>query len=455
MDVVSALQNLGESSAVEIQSSTYLASHVRKKSARVDAERTEKKLPLQARKPRLTPVPKSEHGGVMSITPWELLHTLGRATVLAGNGSSRALAQHWGCLKYITTLQANDKGRMELSDDGKDPSFHRKSVQAEDLGIAFALAAALRVAYVRHPDHHFEVVDADVALEAGWTVRGADIQQRPNMRLRPDYFLVGVKDGEPVRVITVECKGSHGEIDAQHIQLAKAAAQVNAVVIGNGAPPPSLLMATSLAGRGGIEMRILDPTGDGVLALPEDQVPSLNGPVQEFNDFPAIPTTAPDGRKDSRPGFYIPQERSEWFSRVLIRTAAASLLAFVGDRASARYLLTERQRRRVGPAVEHPSTGIVCDTAITLAGMDFVGTDHVFRLDGLRVEAFSGMLRGLHRTLAEQHDVQQYERVLPAARDAWSERRSDAQLEWGGPLAMDADGAVLGLRIMGAGKELS
>jgi hypothetical protein len=62
---------------------------------------------------------------------------------------------------------------MELSPDGKDPRYHRKAVQPEDLGIAFALATALRVAYARHPDHHFEVVDADVALEAGWALRGA------------------------------------------------------------------------------------------------------------------------------------------------------------------------------------------------------------------------------------------------------------------------------------------
>lgn len=459
MDIQSAMQALGQPAEVSIQSSTYLAGQVRKKSARVDAERIEKKLPLQVRKPRLIPVPENEHENRMFITPWEVLHTLGRATVLAGQGSSRALAQHWACLKYITTLQANDKGRMELSEDGRDPTHHRKSVQAEDLGIAFALAAALRIAYKRHPDHHFEVVDADVALEAGWTLRGAEIQSKRNTKLRPDYFLVGVKDGEPARIITVECKGSHQEIDAQHIQLAKAAAQVNAVVVGDadagGAPPPSLLMATSLASKGGIEMRILDPDGDGVLALPDNGAPSLNGPVQEYNDFPAIPTTAPDGRRESRPGFYIPPERSEWFTRILARTAAASLLAFAGDRASARSLLSPRQQRRVGPANEHPSTGIVCDTGVTLGGMDFVGTDHVFRVGGYRIEAFSGMLQGLHRILAEDRDIHRYESVLPTANEAWSERSGEVRAEWGGALQMDADGAVLGLRLMGAGRELS
>jgi hypothetical protein len=458
MDVKEALNLLSQPSEITFQSSPYLASKVRRKAAKVDADRRQKQQEPHLRKRRLSAVSKDEHRGGMSITPWELLHTLGRATVLAGQGSSRALAQHWSCLKYITTLQANDRGRMELSADGKDPTYHRKSVQAEDLGIAFALAAALRIAYERHPSYHFEVADADVVLEAGWALRGAEVRAREDIRLRPDYFLVGIKDNEPVRIITVECKGSHGGPDAQHVQLAKAAAQVNAVVIGDpdtgGAPPPSLLLATSLAGRGGIEMRILDPDGDGTLMVPERRTPALNGMVDQFNELPEIPFTAPDGKDASRPGFYIPPKRSEWFSRVLTKTAAAGLLAFSGDRTAAGKLLTPRQRARVGPTAEHPSTGVACDTGITLGGLSFVGTDHIFRLGSQRIEAFSGMLEGLYRLLADDHDIQGYESALPREWAVWRERSDDAKTDWGGALEMDADGAVLGLRIMGAGRDL-
>ena len=224
MEIASALGRLIEPSTVSFQSSSYLVGLVNKKAKVLDAERQRKQMALHDRKPRLVPVSKSEHGGGMRLTPWELLHTLGRATAFSGSGSSRALSQHWGCLKYITTLQANGHGVMELSDDGKDPRYHRKSVQAEDLGIAFALAAAARIVRSRHPDYAFEVVDADVALEAGWALRGPEVKGRGNTKLRPDYFLVGFKEGEPARVVTVECKGSHGPADAQHEQLAKAAA---------------------------------------------------------------------------------------------------------------------------------------------------------------------------------------------------------------------------------------
>jgi hypothetical protein len=457
MDIAEALKRLLEPSVVTFQSSPYLAGKVRKKSAKIDADRRTKQQGIHDRKPRLTPVSKDEHKGEMLITPWELLHTLGRATVLSGQGSSRALAQHWSCLKYVTTLRSNYQGRMELSPDGKDPRYHRKSVQAEDLGIAFALAAALRIAQERHPAYQFEVVDADVALEAGWALKGTEVRSREKTLLRPDYFLVGLRHGEPTRLITVECKGSHGRADAQHMQLAKASAQVNAVVIGDAykraASPPSLLMATALAGTGGIEMRILDPDGDGVLAIPGEHTPSLNGPAEQFNELAGIPTKTPDGHDDSRPGFYIPPQRSEWFSRVLARTSAASLLAFVGDRAAARELLTSRQQVRVGPEYTHPGTDALFDTGITLGGLSFMGTDHVFRFGSQRMEAFSGLLEGLHRLLAEK-DLQGYQAALPQVMAAWSQRRRDAERDWGGVVAMDADGAVLGLRPIGVGRQL-
>lgn len=461
MDIDTALERLLEPSAITFQSSSYLAAKVKKRVAKIDKERFEKKQAHYERKPDLFPVLESEHQSSVLITPWELLHTLGRATVLAGQGSSRVLSQHWSCLKYITTLQANHHGRMELSPHGKDPKYHRKSVQAEDLGIAFALAASLRIVQQRHPDHRFEVVDADVALEAGWALRGAGVKTREYTKLRPDYFLVGRKQGEPVRIITVECKGSHGKVDAQHEQLAKASAQVHSVLVGDadqGAePPPSLLMAAALAAKGGIEMRILDPECDGLLAIPGDRVPQLNEPVEQFNDFPGIPVLTADGKRDSRPGFHIPRERSEWFSRVLTHTAAAGLLAFAGDRGGARGLLTKRQQERVGSEYDHPGASVRCDTGVTLAGLNFDGTDHVFRFGSHRMEVFSGVPREVRQALRGTPDLEAYQTVLPHVLDIWSQRGDEVRHEWGGTqgvLAMDEDGAVMGLRKMGVGNAL-
>lgn len=461
MELADALALLLEPSRVVIQSSAYLAGKVRDSAKKVDADRRSKNLYVQTRKPQLIPVAKSEHDGGMSVSPWELLHTLGRATILSGQGSSRALGQHWSCLRYITTLQSNAHGRMELSQDGRDPRYHRKSVQAEDLGIAFALSAALRIVQKRHPEHRFDVVDADVALEAGWALRGTSLRSRENTRLRPDYFLVGLKGNEPARIVTVECKGSHGRPEAQHIQLAKASAQVNAVMVGdiNGeaTPPPSLLMATALTPAGGIEMRILDPEGSGVLAVPNGQSLSLNGPVEQLSQLGGIPIPKKAGSVTLRPGFYIPPERSEWFTRVLVRTSAASLLAFVGDRRSARELLTNRQQARVGSDYTLPGTDAVFDAEIQLAGLSFVGTDHVFRFGSQRMEAFSGVLVGLRKLLAKQ-DLEGYQKALPQVVAEWLHRQRDAEEDWNGGdpsgvIKMDNDGAVLGIRPVGVGRQ--
>ncbi|MDX2393473.1 MULTISPECIES: hypothetical protein [unclassified Streptomyces] len=54
----------------------------------------------------------------------------------------------------------------------------------------------------------------------------------------------------------------------------------------------------------------------------------------------------------------------------------------------------------VGPDREfetftHAGTGIVQDVTHTIHGKKFVGTDHVFRLNGVRVEAFSGLAEDL------------------------------------------------------------
>jgi hypothetical protein len=463
MDVNEAIGALFKPADVAIQSSDSLASKVHRKAEKLAKERRGKGQEVDPTKPQLAPVPDHEHHQRMNVMPWELLHLLGRATVLSGQGSSRALAQHWSCLKYITALQANTHGRMELSPDGKDPRYHRRSVQAENLGIAFALAAALRITQQRHPDYQFEIVDADVALEAGWALHGNQVRARPSTRLRPDYFLVGLKDNAPARVITVECKGSHCSADAQHKQLAKAAAQVNAVVIGDpkhgDVSPPGLMMSTALIEAGGIQMRILDPPGDGILAISGNgnQVPRLNGPVEQYHEFPGIPILGGEPGRDRRPGFYIAPERSEWFTRVLARTASAGLLAFAGDRRTAKSLLTPRQGNRLGSEQDSGPGHVTFDTGIELAGISLVGTDHVFRLESQRMEVFSGIPREIHDLLIrDESDLKARHDALPELRSRWYEREPDVQKDWGGKdrggqVHMDINGAIMGLRKMEAG----
>ncbi|MEU6263073.1 hypothetical protein [Saccharopolyspora shandongensis] len=456
MDISTTLKKLEKPATVTFQSTQQLARQVRHRAKKLDEDRAEREQPPHERKLHLTPVLERENRHGMSVAPWEVLQALGRATALAGHGSSRALAQHWNCLRYITALQANYQGRLELSEDGKDPRYHRKSVQAQDLGIAFGLVAAQRIMQQRHPDYRFDPIDADVVLEAGWALRGSGNVARENTKIRPNYFLVGQKPGAPLRIASIDCKGSHGRPEAQHDQLARSAAHVRTVVIGEidegGGSPPSLLMATGLAAKGGIEVRLLDPDGDGLLPIPGKPFPDLTEPAGQLNLLPLVSFTTADGGRATRPGFSVPAGHSEWFSRVLARTTAAALLTFAGDRSAAHNLLTTRQRYRLGSAHSHASSGMLCDTGINLAGRKFVGTDHVFRLDGRRMEVFSGIAEPMYRLLVDQK-LDDHEAALPAVLKDWEQRKTAAEKDWGGVVHLDPAGALFAIRPQGAGRQ--
>lgn len=365
------LKQLRQQAHVAIESTQALAWRVERVANKEAEKRSEEEKDEVPRKPALVPLPPALHRHGMTATPWELLHTLGRATVLAGLNPSRGLSQHWNYLRYLTTLQANHHGHMELSSNGKLQRYHRKTVQAQDLGAAFALRAAREILSRKHPDHPFEVVDAEVALEAGWALRGRESKGRYLTRTRPGYFLVGKKPDSPLRLVVVECRGTHGsKAGMQHEQLARAAERVHTFALG-GAPAPSLLMSTALAGDGGIGIGLLDPPGDGVLQEPGTGLPDPTGPADQLNEFPQIPLTAEDGTAGTRPGFNVPAGDYEWFSRVLVRTAAAAVLTFVGDRESAGHYLTPRQRIRLGDDYSQHATNAECDVRVELAASNW------------------------------------------------------------------------------------
>ncbi|MGW3473303.1 hypothetical protein ACWDKQ_33705 [Saccharopolyspora sp. NPDC000995] len=104
MEISTVLKQLEELATVTFQSTPHLAGKTRRAAKKIDAERAEAGKPPRERKFDLAPVPETRQLQGMSLSPWELLHTLARATALAGHGSSRALAQHWNCLRYLTPL---------------------------------------------------------------------------------------------------------------------------------------------------------------------------------------------------------------------------------------------------------------------------------------------------------------------------------------------------------------
>jgi hypothetical protein len=180
----------------------------------------------------------------------------------------------------------------------------------------------------------------------------------------------------------------------------------------------------------------------------------LNGPADNGNIVPGVHLASHgDGVPQSEPGFHVQSEDSAWFQHVAARTATAGTAAFAGDGATtARYLTTEQGSRRYDAGIAHAASGSVQDSAYSLLGIPFVGTDHVFRLNNKRVEAFSGVAADLFALLAAGK-AEEYRSEIYARRGTWPAQTWDPK--WGGPVSIQEDGTVLAMRLLRLRKSTS
>lgn len=441
------LTELSQPSNVATHSTTALVGSVDAAGTEDDKKRKEKGLEAPRRKPKLQLISAQEVGS-FRLTPWDVLHTLGRAIALARRGAGRGLAEHWGSLKYSQALTGGSDAYMKLSAEGRETADYYKALQSGELGIGFALALAKQILSRRYPRHLVSIVPADTALRAGWALTSRDKGPRSGYRYRPRFFAEVWKPGEPSRVFPIESKGNHSNAATSHDQLASASAHVEAVHIGSWNETPSLVFSTELPMEGPLTIHTLHFGGrDGWLSRPAaSDSRNLDHLIEEENFFPGIQPPAEDDRAPQpEPGFHVTPERYEWFRQVLARTAAAGLTAFAGDSEATLQYLTKRQGSRHFAGFAHAATASVQDAREKLLGIQFVGTDHVFRLNRTRVEAFSGVAEDLFRQL-EQGRVEQYRHEVYARRTTWPVDRWDSK--WRGPVSVDPDGTVLAMRVL-------
>lgn len=446
-EAAQVLKDLVKRWSVQVNSTAALAGAVADAAAKDDKQRREDGREPLRRKPELRGLPTAEATPSIKLTPWEVLHTLGCATVLSRQGAGRGLAEHWGSLKYCQALEGSSGRYMMLSEEGLNPTRHYKTVQSGELGFGFALAVAERVVKKRYPDHSVSVVDADITLQAGWALVGKDVKRRDWIRLRPDFFLEAWKPGEPSKVIPVACKGTHGKTPYAYTQLASASAQVEAVHVGPWNETPVLITSTELLGQGGIIIHLLHAPGDGALTVaPDDPAADADRALDDLNVYPDVRIPAADGEDDERvSGFQVLPARYGWFRAALVRAGAAGLMGFTGGGEPTAQYLTKRQGRRHFEGFTHAGTGIVQDVDHEIRGVTFIGTDHVFRLNGKRVEAFSGVAEDLFHPLRDG-EVERYRQEAHALRSVWCSARGTD--DWDGPVSLREDGSVMAMRLL-------
>ncbi|MGW2826494.1 hypothetical protein ACWC24_36760 [Streptomyces sp. NPDC001443] len=450
------LARLSTKMPVHVSSPATLVSDTDKAAAAIDRQRAQKKKDEKepsSRKPDLGPLRGADRQDLVA-TPWALLGIFARATTLARQGRGRGLAEHWQGLKYCQALATGPDNHLALTDEGQSPELSYRAMQARELGRAFGLAVAERTVRNRFPDHMISTLDSEAILLAGFARSGP----RPSLgaRPRPDFFIEAWRPGEPSRVFAITVNGNHQKATKRTAkadrsafkQLARGSERAEHFQLTEWNTTPCLLMSTELLAPEGITVNALQAPGEGLLPVrPATGRGSADAVLSERNppyaDAVRVPAAA--GRSERvQDGFLIPRKDLGWYSQLLARTGAASQLAFAGAGTEIAQYLTDKQGHKHYRQQTFAGSSSVRDARHKIGPTVHVGTDQVFRLNRVRVEAFSGIAEELYELLVKG-EVETYRNRTYDLRDTYP--TSTTAPSWG-PVSYGNDGTVMALRIL-------
>ncbi|MGR8009684.1 hypothetical protein [Streptomyces hypolithicus] len=440
--VAEILHELSTTSHVQVRSSPELAAQVSKAAADEDEKRIEDGRGSLRRRTDYRAVRTAPRS--LTLTPWQVIHAIGLGAASARQGAGRGLAEHWGSLRYSQALEANRARYLQLSSEGRDLLRFYKATQSGEIGTGFASLLAEKLVRSRYPDHSVSVIPADIALKAGWTLRSSGTGTRPEpLQRRPHFFVEAWQPGQPSKVLLLSSKGTHSSVHQVQKQLSTASAHVESVHIGPYGTVPYLLIGTEIPTTGGLAVHILEAPGTTVLRPSgETSEAGLDLTLEQGNRMADVVRPADRG-ETIVPGFQVLPDSFAWFSVVLARTEAATLTAFTGGgKPTAQYLTKEQGRRHFQHDV-HANTAGLRDAEHRIHDIDFVGTDHIYRLNGTRIEAFSGLKRSLYTHLHHGR-VNEYRSEVHALRGQWPDRSTSEQ--WNA-VSIRPDGTVMAIRL--------
>ncbi|WP_063896481.1 hypothetical protein [Streptomyces prasinus] len=439
---------------VRINSTAALVTDTNKAAAAIDRQRARKQDEKEPspRKPELGPLRDADRQDLVS-TPWDLLGVFARATTLARQGRGRGLAEHWQGLKYCQAVAAGPSSHMALTDEGQSPELSYRAMQARELGRAFGLAVAERTVRNRFPGHMVSTLDAEAILLAGFARSGP----RPSLgaRPRPDFFIEAWRPGEPSRVFVVTVNGNHQKATKRTAkadrsafkQLARGSERAEHFHLAEWNTTPCLLMSTELLALDGITVNALQAPGEGPLpARPATGRRNADAVLSERNLAYAGAVKVPaDGHRERiQDGFFIPRKELGWYGQLLARTGAAGQLAFAGAGTEIAQYLTDKQGHKHYKQQTFAGSSSVRDARHKIGPTVYVGTDQVFRLNRIRVEAFSGIAEELYDLLVKGQ-VEGYRNRAYELRDTYP--TSTTSPLWG-PVSFGDDGTVMALRVL-------
>lgn len=229
-------------------------------------------------------------------------------------------------------------------------------------------------------------------------------------------------------------------------QLARGSERVERFHLGQRNATPALTTSTEFLAAAGVTVHVLHTDGGVELPLrPAAGADSADTAIGRrtlpYVDSVALPKELGAERHNA---FLIPEKEFSWFSRVVARAHAAGQLSLAGGGGTVGQYLIDEQGRKHFSETAYAGTASVHDAKACFVGEQYVGTDQVFRVNGTRVEAFSGMAADLYALLAKGK-VEEYRRRTYERRNDWPE--PDDIDDWGAS-SIRPDGTALAIRVV-------
>jgi hypothetical protein len=263
------------------------------------------------------------------------------------------------------------------------------------------------------------------------------------LQRRPHFFVEAWQPEEPSKIFLVSSKGTHSSVHQVYKQLSTASSHVESVRIGHYGTVPYFLIGTEIPAKESPALHVLEAPGTTLLHQPGAKPGvDLDLELTQKEFMPDVVRPA-EGDRTTIPGFQVLPKSFAWFSVVLARTEAAALTAFTGGGKPTAQYLTKEQGRRHFNHDTHAGTDRLRDAEHRINDIHFVGTDHFYRHNGTRVEAFSGLERGLYTHLNHGR-VHEYRRQAHDLRGQWPPRSTS---KYWNTVAIRADRTVLAISL--------
>lgn len=229
-------------------------------------------------------------------------------------------------------------------------------------------------------------------------------------------------------------------------QLARGSERVERFHLGQWKGTPTLMTSTEFLAAAGVTVHVLHTDGGIELPVrPRSGAGSADVAIGRralpYVNSVAVPTKRGAERHNA---FLIPEKQLSWFGQVVARAHAAGQLSLAGGGGTVGRYLIDEQGGKYFSENAFAGTASVHDAEACFAGERHVGTDQVFRINGTRVEAFSGMATDLYDLLAEGK-VEEYRRRAYERREGWPE--ADDIDDWGAS-SFRPDGTALAIRVV-------